>query len=54
MHGALSPTGVVAQKLEVIDKWGKILTVVTVVFGIIVLSLWVYQTWVITSTQSGA
>lgn len=35
----------VAQKLELIDKWGKILTVVAVVFGAIVGGLFVYQSW---------
>ena len=35
-----------AHKLEVIDRWGKSLTVVTVVFGMIVGALWVYQGWV--------
>ena len=33
----------IAHKLEVIDRWGKILTVVTVVFGLILGGLWVYQ-----------
>jgi len=28
MHGALAPQTAVAQKLDVIDKWGKILTVI--------------------------
>jgi len=40
----------VAQKLETIDKWGKIVTIVTVVFGILIALLFVYQTWVQTST----
>jgi hypothetical protein len=36
----------VAQKLEIIDKWGKIATVVTLVYGLVVAGLYVYQTWV--------
>jgi len=36
----------VAQKLEVIDKWGKPLTVVTVIFGLLLTALWMYQSWV--------
>ena len=35
-----------AHKLEVIDRWGKSLTIVTIVFGLIVGGLWVYQSWV--------
>jgi hypothetical protein len=40
----------VAQKLELIDKWGKIVTAVTVAFGVLIAALFVYQTWVTTST----
>jgi hypothetical protein len=36
----------IAHKLEVIDRWGKSLTVLTLVFGLIVGALWVYQGWV--------
>jgi len=36
----------VAQRLEWIDKWGKTLTVITVVYVIIVGSLVVYQQFV--------
>jgi hypothetical protein len=36
----------IAHKLEVIDRWGKSLTALTVVFGLIVGGLWVYQGWV--------
>ena len=41
---------VVAHKLEVIDKWGKMLTVLTVVFGIVLAAVYFYQLWVSTST----
>jgi uncharacterized membrane-anchored protein len=37
---------VVAQKLDLIDKWGKILTIVTVIYGAIVGGLYMYQTFV--------
>ena len=37
LHGALvAADRPVAQKLDVIDKWGKILTVITVVFGLLI------------------
>jgi hypothetical protein len=42
----------VAQKLEVIDKWGKILTAVAVVFGVVLGAAYMYQTWV-TMSRSG-
>ena len=43
---AVPQQAVVAHKLEVIDKWGKIVTAVTVVFGVLIAALFVYQTWV--------
>ena len=36
----------VAQKLDQIDKWGKTLTVITAVFGIVLVGIYVYQSWV--------
>jgi len=36
----------VARKLEQIDKWGKMLTVTTVVYGLILGGIYVYQSWV--------
>ncbi len=55
LHLAASGPGVseqvsVAHKLEVIDRWGKLLTVVAVVFGLMVGGAYVYQVWV-QSTQ---
>ena len=35
----------VAHKLDVIDKWGKILTVITVLFGLVIGALYVYSTF---------
>jgi hypothetical protein len=35
-----------AQKLELIDKWGKIATIVAVVYGLILAGLYVYQGWI--------
>jgi uncharacterized membrane protein len=40
----------IAHKLEAIDHWGKSLTVVTIVFGLLVGALWVYQGWVAASS----
>jgi hypothetical protein len=40
----------VAHKLDVIDKWGKIVTAVTFAYGALIAGLYLYQTWVATST----
>ena len=36
----------VSQKLDLIDKWGKMMTIVAVVYGLILGVLYVYQSWV--------
>jgi hypothetical protein len=33
------------HKLEVVDKWGKILTAVVVVYGVILAGLYLVQSW---------
>jgi len=51
MHAeAATHQAAVAQKLELIDKWGKIVTAVTVAYGVLIAGLFIYQTWVQTST----
>ena len=42
MHGALSQQTSLAQKLDAIDKWGKILTVTTAVFGLLIAAAYIY------------
>jgi hypothetical protein len=37
---------ILAQKLDLIDKWGKIATVVTVVYGLILGGVYMYLSWV--------
>lgn len=48
--GLISTQKNVAERLSGIDKWGKILTVVTLVFGLVIASIYLYQGW-IESTQ---
>jgi hypothetical protein len=36
----------IAHRLDQIDKWGKILTASTVVYGAILGAVYVYQSWV--------
>lgn len=43
----------VEKKLEALDRWGKILTVLTVVSGLILGSFFMYQIWMQNSTTSG-
>jgi hypothetical protein len=35
-----------ATKLAVIDKWGKVLTVVTIVLGTLLTAIYLYHIWV--------
>ena len=44
---------VVAQKLDVIDHWGKVVTIVVVVYGVILAGAYVWQSWV-QNTHPGA
>jgi hypothetical protein len=36
-----------AAKLEGIDRWGKILTVITIAIGLAVATLYLYQAWLL-------
>jgi hypothetical protein len=36
---------VVASKLNAIDKWGKLLTILLVLYGLAVVGLYVWQMW---------
>lgn len=43
----------VAKKLEVIDRWGKILTVLVVLYGLGLAAAYVYNAWTDTSRYLG-
>ncbi|PWU06854.1 MAG: hypothetical protein C5B51_11535 [Terriglobia bacterium] len=43
----------VANKLEQIDHWGKMLTVVAVVTGLILAAAYTWQTWLSSNTPTG-
>lgn len=51
-EGVVSQQVTVANKLDVIDKWGKLLTVIAVVVGLVVGALYVYQLWVQSSSTA--
>ena len=42
----VSDQSAVAERLSGIDKWGKVLTVVTLVFGLVIGTIYLYQGWV--------
>jgi hypothetical protein len=48
MHGTsvVPQQAAIAQKLDVIDKWGKILTVLTVAFGLVIGLAYAYDNFV--------
>lgn len=53
LQGSVAQQVNVAHKLEVIDKWGKIMTVITVVFGLILGAAYIYQNFVTLSNVQG-
>ncbi len=44
--GAASHQVDVTHKLDKIDKWGKILTTITVIFGVALGALYLYRSWI--------
>jgi hypothetical protein len=46
MHGVLTQQTSLSQKLDAIDKWGKILTVVTVALGLLIAAAYVWGQFV--------
>ena len=46
MSGPNPEQTIIAAKLDVIDKWGKLMTVVTVLLGIVIAGLYIYSTFV--------
>jgi hypothetical protein len=43
----------IAAKLEVIDKWGKLLTIITVVYGLVLAALYTWHTWMAAGARGG-
>ena len=43
--GMISEQVVMAHKLEVIDRWGKILTVASLVYGLLLSAAFLYKVW---------
>ena len=43
--GMIAQQEMIARRLEVIDKWGKLLTIVTLVYGLLLACVYLYQVW---------
>lgn len=43
----------IAHKLEVIDHWGKLLTIIAVVYGLLLAAAYTWQTWLSANTSTG-
>jgi hypothetical protein len=41
----------VAKKLDGIDKWGKLLTIVVAAYALVIGGLFMYSEWIATSTK---
>ena len=48
--GAVAQQSTVAEKLDQVDKWGKLLTIIAVVYGLVLVGVYFYQFWVSSST----
>jgi hypothetical protein len=46
LHGAITDQTSIAQKLDGIDKWGKILTVIAAVMGLVLAASYIYGQFV--------
>ena len=46
MHDATAQQTSISQKLDVIDKWGKITTIITVVLGLLIAAAFIYGQFV--------
>lgn len=45
LHGATAQQTTVAHQLDVIDRWGKILTAIALVFGLAIAAVYVYSSF---------
>jgi cytochrome b subunit of formate dehydrogenase len=43
--GMVAEQATLAKKLETIDRWGKLLTIILVVTGVALALVWGYQMW---------
>jgi hypothetical protein len=50
--GMVHQQEVVARRLESIDRWGKSLTAITLVYGLLVGGAYLYQNWMAVSGEA--
>lgn len=43
--GMVAQQATVAKKLEVVDRWGKILTILVVLYSLVLAALYIYVVW---------
>jgi hypothetical protein len=41
----VSKQAAIAHRLDIVDWWGKVLTVILASFGVLLLALYLYQVW---------
>jgi len=44
-YGRVAGQAATAHRLEVVDRWGKLLTVVAAAYGLLLAGVYVYQVW---------
>lgn len=48
----IAAQGAIARKLETIDRWGKLLTVVALIWGLALGGYYIYLSWLSLNAQS--
>ncbi len=48
--GMINQQQAIARKLEAVDRWGKVFTLLLVLYGLFLAGLYVYNQWMLTST----
>jgi len=49
--GRVAGQAATAHRLEVVDRWGKVLTLIGTVYGVVLVAAYFYQYWVQSSQQ---
>src|SRR6266567_5861698 len=49
--GLVAQQVIVAHKLDVIDRWGKTLTAVALAYGFVVGAAYLYQSWLVSTSD---
>lgn len=41
----VSEQSTLARRLDMIDRWGKVLTIVLIIYGVLIASIWLFYAW---------